>query len=187
MLLTITSTARPATDLGYLLHKNPAAIRTVELSWGHASVFYPEATDDRCTAALMLDIDPIGLVRRGRGRSSFALADYVNDRPYSASSFMSVAIAKLFGTALTGRSDERPDLAASALPLEARLPVVPCRGGEPLVRRLFEPLGDHVTASAIPLDERFAAWGDSRYVDLQLRGEVTVRDFLSDTSTSSCP
>src|SRR5262245_51443303 len=121
MLLTITSTARPATDLGYLLHKNPAAVRRVEMSWGQASVFYPEATEDRCTAALQLDIDPIALVRRGRGRPAFALADYVNDRPYAASSFMSVAIAKLFGTAMTGRSDERPELAATALPVEARL------------------------------------------------------------------
>jgi 3' terminal RNA ribose 2'-O-methyltransferase Hen1 len=178
MLLTITSTARPATDLGYLLHKNPAAIRTVDLSWGTASVFYPEATETRCTAALMLDIDPIALVRRGRGRPAFALAEYVNDRPYAASSFMSVAIAKLFGTALTGRSDERPDLAATALPMEARVPVVPCRGGEPLVRRLFEPLGYEVTTTAIMLDRQFESWGDSRYVDLELRSSITVRDLL---------
>src|SRR5439155_487597 len=120
MLLTITSTQRPATDLGFLLHKNPANVRTVAMSFGDAHVFYPVATDERCTAALMLEVDPIALVRRGRGGEAFALAQYVNDRPYAASSFMSVAIAKLFGTAMSGRSDDRPELAAGPLPLEVR-------------------------------------------------------------------
>lgn len=128
MLLTITSTMQPATDLGFLLHKNPQNVRSVDLSYGRAHVVYPEASEERCTAALILEVDPIGLVRRGRGRQAFALADYVNDRPYVASSFMSVAIAKLFGTALSGRSEDRPELAEASIPLEAHLPVVPCRG-----------------------------------------------------------
>jgi 3' terminal RNA ribose 2'-O-methyltransferase Hen1 len=179
MLLTITNTARPATDLGFLLHKNPANVRSVNLAFGQAHVFYPEATEERCTAALLLQIDPIGLVRRGRRRASFALADYVNDRPYVASSFMTVAIAKLFGTAIAGRADgERPELAGLPLPLEARLPVIPCRGGEPLARRLFEPLGYELEVSALPLDERFPRWGDSRYLDLTIRGSLPVRDLL---------
>ena len=135
MLLTITSTTEPATDLGFLLHKNPAAVRTVDLAFGKAHVFYPEATATRCTAALLVEIDPVGLVRRGRGSQFFSLADYVNDRPYVASSFMSVAIAKLFGTALSGRSDDRPELADTPIPLEAHLPAVPCRGGEALIQR----------------------------------------------------
>jgi len=60
MLLTITSTKPPATDLGYLLHKNPNRVQSFELSFGKAHVFYPEATNARCTAALLLDVDPVG-------------------------------------------------------------------------------------------------------------------------------
>ncbi len=67
MLLTITTTHRPATDLGYLLHKHPDAVRTVDLAFGPAHVFFPEASDERCTAALLLEVDPVGLIRRDRG------------------------------------------------------------------------------------------------------------------------
>jgi 3' terminal RNA ribose 2'-O-methyltransferase Hen1 len=178
MLLTITSSTRPATDLGFLLHKNPANVRSVKLAFGEAHVFYPEASEERCTAALLLEIDPISLVRRGRGASDFALAEYVNDRPYVASSFMSVAISKVFGTALSGRSPERQELADSALELTARIPVVPCSGGEPLLRRLFEPLGYEVDARPIPLDDNFPQWGDSRYFDVELRVTAKLRDVL---------
>src|SRR4051812_24053113 len=122
MLLTLSTTIRPATDLGYLLHKHPARAQSGALTFGRAHVFYPEATEERCTAALLLDIDPIGLVR-GRGAESGPLAQYVNDRPYVASSFLSVALTEMFGTALAGRCQARPELAASAIPLEARLEV----------------------------------------------------------------
>src|SRR5918997_1392600 len=143
MLLTIRTTYRPATDLGFLLHKNPARVQSFSQSFGRAHVFYPEASDDACTAALLLDVDPVALVRGRRGPSGEgrALDQYVNDRPYVASSFLSVAISDVFGTAMGGRSKERPELAATAIPLVARLAVVPCRGGEPFLRRLFEPLG----------------------------------------------
>jgi 3' terminal RNA ribose 2'-O-methyltransferase Hen1 len=178
MLLTITNTAAPATDLGFVLHKNPANVRSVDLSFGRAHVFYPEASPDRCTAALLLRIDPVGLVRRGR-RGSFALSDYVNDRPYVASSFLTVAIAKVFGSTLSGRSDRRrPELAERSLPLEAHLPVVPCRGGEALVRRLFEPLGYELEVRPLALDERFPAWGESRYLDLTIRADLPARDLV---------
>src|SRR5215831_19093138 len=165
MLLTITNTQPPATDLGYLLHKNPARLQSFDLSFGRAYVFYPEATDESCTAALLLDVDPVGLVRnrRGPGGEGHALEHYVNDRPYVASSFLSVALAQVFGTALSGRSKERPELAARALPLEARLSVLPCRGGEAFLRRLFEPLGYEVHARPHVLDEKNADWGPSRY------------------------
>jgi 3' terminal RNA ribose 2'-O-methyltransferase Hen1 len=175
---TSTSTTPPATDHGFVLHKNPANVRSVDLAFGTAHVFYPEAGDDRCTAALFVEVDPIGLVRRGRDRSPFSLADYVNDRPYVASSFMSTAIAKLFGTALSGRSTERPELAERPVQLEAHLPVVPCRSGAELVHELFGPLGYEVTTAAIPLDETVPEWGDSRYLDMTLRGEMPVRDLL---------
>src|SRR5690242_17439055 len=119
MLLTITSTHTNAADLGYLLHKNPARCQSFELSFGKAHVFYPEATAQRCTAALLLDVDPVGLVRNRRGPSGegFQLEQYVNDRPYVASSFLSVAIAQVFGSALSGKSKDRPELVASKLPL----------------------------------------------------------------------
>src|ERR1700750_2925004 len=106
MLLTITSTTMPATDLGYLLHKNPSRVQSFPLSFGQAHVFYPEASHDRCTVALLLDVDPVGLVRNRRGPSGegFSLEQYVNNRPYVASSFMSVAIAEVFGSALSGNS-----------------------------------------------------------------------------------
>src|SRR3954452_17471121 len=136
MLLTITTTRQPATDLGYLLHKNPARPQSFPLSFGQAHVYYPEAAPERCTAALLLDVDPVGLVRNRRGPAgeAHALQQYVNDRPYVASSFLSVAIAQVYGSALAGRSKERPGLAGTPLPLEARLAVLPCRGGEGFLR-----------------------------------------------------
>jgi 3' terminal RNA ribose 2'-O-methyltransferase Hen1 len=179
MLLTISTTHRPATDLGFLLHKNPGNVRSVALSFGDAHVFYPEATEDRCTVALLLEVDPIALVRRKRGGEAFALAQYVNDRPYASSSFTSVAIAKLFGTAMGGRSDDRPELAATPIPLEVRIPVLPAEGGEELVRRLFEPLGYALDAAPIPLDPAFPEWGSSRYLDVRLRGTLLLRDLLT--------
>jgi 3' terminal RNA ribose 2'-O-methyltransferase Hen1 len=180
MLLTLTTTHRPATDLGYLLHKNPAALRSVDVWFGKAHVFYPEATDERCTAALLIDVDPIGLVRRkSRGAELASLEPYVNDRPYAVSSFMSVALAKLFGTAMAGRSAERQELADSPLPLDVRIPALPCRGGEELLRRLFEPLGYDVSATPIPLDEQFPEWGDSPYLETQLQTTARVADVLN--------
>src|SRR5918997_7068782 len=125
MLLTITNTRAPATDLGYLLHKNPARAQSFELPFGTAHVFYPEASSGRCTAALLLDVDPVGLVRGGDG----TLRQYVNDRPYVASSFLSVAISRVYGSALSGKSKERPELASTPLSLRARISVLPCRGG----------------------------------------------------------
>jgi 3' terminal RNA ribose 2'-O-methyltransferase Hen1 len=181
VLLTLTTTHRPATDLGFLLHKNPGAVRSVTLGFGEAHVFYPEATEDRCTAALLLEIDPIELVRgrKGSASPSAALAQYVNDRPYVASSFMSVAIAKLFGSAMGGRSTDRQELADTAIPLEVRIPVLPCRGGETALRRLFEPLGYEVSAAPIALDERFPDWGTSRYLDATLSATCRVADLLN--------
>src|SRR5438876_11256400 len=155
MLLTITTTYSPATDLGYLLYKNPARAQTFELNFGQARVFYPEATAERCTAALLLEIDPVGLVRNRRGPAGegFSLEQYVDDRPYVASSFLSVAISQVFGSALAGNSRERPELANTPIPLSAKLSVLPCRGGETFLRRLFEPLGYTVAATQHVLDE----------------------------------
>ncbi len=179
MLLTISTTHRPATDLGFLLHKHPDRVQTFSVPFGEAHVFYPEASAERCMATLLLDVDPVGLVRRGRGVSSFALAEYVNDRPYVASSFLSVALVNVFKTAMAGRCEGHEELAASTIPLEASLPAVPARGGEALVRRLFEPLGYAVEVTAISLDPDFPDWGDSRHVGLRLAAEVRLADLLN--------
>jgi 3' terminal RNA ribose 2'-O-methyltransferase Hen1 len=181
VLLTISTTHRPATDLGYLLVKNPARCQSFGLAFGHAHVFYPEASDERCTAALLLDIDPVALVRGWRGPTGDEglLGRYVNDRPYVASSFLSVAIARVFGSAMKGGSKDRPELAASALPFEIEMATVPCRGGEALLRRLFEPLGYTVAATRLPLDERFPEWGESVYFRVRLSATVKLADLLN--------
>ncbi|HLL90687.1 MAG TPA: 3' terminal RNA ribose 2'-O-methyltransferase Hen1, partial [Tepidisphaeraceae bacterium] len=181
MLLTLTTTHAPATDLGYLLHKNPARPQAFNLAFGTAHVFYPEASPARCTAALLLDIDPVGLVRNRRGPAGegFALEQYVNDRPYAASSFLSVAISQVFGSALAGNSKDRPELTKTPIPLVARLAVVPCRGGEAVLRGLFEPLGYAVSAVHHPLDEQFPEWGEGPYFTVELSATVTLHDLLT--------
>ena len=173
MLLTITTTREPATDLGFLLHKHPDRLQSFNVASGVAHVFYPEATSSRCTAALLLEVDPIALVR---GKDA-GLTQYVNDRPYAASSMLAVAIKEAFRTALTGRCDAQPDLARTPIPLELHVPALRCKGGPELAGRVFEPLGWTVAATAQPLDP--PEWGDSPYVDLRLTGTLTVKDALN--------
>ncbi|MFH8559573.1 3' terminal RNA ribose 2'-O-methyltransferase Hen1 [Streptomyces sp. NPDC017988] len=176
MFLTISTTGtpeRPATDLGFLLHKHPGKAQAFSTSYGTAHVFYPEATAGRCTAALLLEIDPVALVRRGKGKGrggapDAALARYVNDRPYAASSLLAVAIGAVFSSAMRGVCPARPERAALPLPLRVEVPALPAHGGADLVRALFAPLGWTVTVTPVPLDERFPQWGDSRYVGLVL-------------------
>jgi 3' terminal RNA ribose 2'-O-methyltransferase Hen1 len=178
--LTCTSTAPNATDLGYLLHKNPSRAQSFDLPVGTAHVFYPEAGPDRCTVALLLEVDPIALVRGKRfGGGGSVLAQYVNDRPYAASSMLAVALGRVFRTAMTGRCSARPDLEGKVLPLEIHVPAVPSDGGVELVRRLFAPRGWSVAAVAQPLDPEVPAWGESRYVDLRLAGALPLEQALS--------
>jgi 3' terminal RNA ribose 2'-O-methyltransferase Hen1 len=181
MLLTISTTHSPATDLGYLLHKNPARVQTEELSFGKAYIFYPQADTERCTVAVLLEVDPIALVRGRRGPAGEGgqLEQYVNDRPYAANSFLSVALGRLFSTALSGRSKERQVLSESPIPLIAKLPVVAARGGADLVRRLFEPLGYTVSTSGSLLDEQFPGWGESPYIDVEITGNARLQDLLT--------
>jgi len=181
VLVTLSTTHVPATDLGFLLHKNPARAQQVEVSTGTAHVFYPEANENRCTAALLLEVDPIGLVRTARagGGEGAALAQHVNDRPYAASSLLAVALGKAFSSARRGMSKERPELVEVALPLEVHIPALSCRGGVEMAHRFFAPLGWRVDAAAVPLDETQPDWGDSRYVDLRLSGELRLADALN--------
>ncbi|MFE7857408.1 3' terminal RNA ribose 2'-O-methyltransferase Hen1 [Streptomyces sp. NPDC057403] len=180
MFLTITTTGtpeRPATDLGFLLHKHPDKAQAFSTSYGTAHVLYPEADDQRCTAALLLEVDAVALVRRGKGKGrggapDAALAQYVNDRPYAASSLLAVALSGVFSSAMKGVCRARPELPGQKRPLRVEIPAVPARGGPGLVQRLFEPLGWTVTAEPVALDTEFPEWGDSRYVRLLLESET---------------
>jgi 3' terminal RNA ribose 2'-O-methyltransferase Hen1 len=178
MLLKITNTSPPATDIGYLLGKHPERVQSSTLPFGVAHVFYPEANDARCSVVLMVDVDPVWLVR-GTGERSGPLAQYVNDRPYAASSLLAVAMARVLATAMSGHSATRPELAAAALRLEAHLPVLRCRAGEAMLRRLFEPLGYETNIAQHALDEHHPEWGQSDFFALTLSGDVRLADLLT--------
>ncbi len=142
-------------------------------------MFYPECHEEATTAALLLEVDPVGLVRGKNREQSFLLGQYVNDRPYVASSLLSVAISQVFSSAMNGRCKDRPELTSQALPLTARIDVLPVRGGEDLVRQLFEPLGYAVTATRHPLDEQYPEWGESPYYSVTLTGHTTLANLLT--------
>lgn len=178
MLLTIRNTRAPVDDLGWLLHKHPGKAQSFDVGFGRVHVFYPELTDAACTAALLLDVDPVRLVRGG-GAAEGLLAQYVNDRPYAASSLMSVAIAQVLRSALTGQSKERAELVQRPLELTATLPVLPCRGGEPLLRALFEPLGYAVRARAVALGEDEHLRDGGPYLAVELARTAPLRELLS--------
>jgi SAM-dependent methyltransferase len=183
MLVTISTAPPdgaqwPATDLGFLLAKNPATVQGFSHGFGRSRVFYPEATAARCTAALYLEIDPIGLIKtRNLDSADFSLSQYVNDRPYAAGSLLAGAIGQVFGTAIRGTSKDRPELAATAIPLTLRLPAV--AASPAFIERVFGPLGWSVTATPLPLDPAFPEWGASRYSELTLEGVARVSDALS--------
>jgi len=180
MLLTISTTHQPATDLGFLLHKNPArSSQSLDLAFGQAHMFYPEVGDTRCTFALLLDLNPVELVRGGEKGGGGLLDQYVNDRPYAASSFLSVAIARCLRTALGGRCDQLPDLVGQAIPLEAMVTPLPVRGEPELIARLFAPLGYEIEVEPVPLDEAHPEWGTSAYVTLRLRAECRLADLIN--------
>lgn len=187
MFLTISTTGtpeRPATDLGFLLHKHPDRTQAFSTSYGKAHVLYPEADAERCTAALLLEVDAVALVRRGKGKGrggapDAALAQYVNDRPYAASSLLAVALNDVFSSAVRGQCKARPELPEQTRPLRVEIPALPARGGPDLVVALFEPLGWTVTAEPVALDTQFPEWGASRYVRLVLESEsLTLAEAL---------
>ncbi|MEM1008503.1 MAG: 3' terminal RNA ribose 2'-O-methyltransferase Hen1, partial [Myxococcota bacterium] len=178
MFLTLSTTHAPATDLGYLLEKHPDRIHRRSLPFGEVLAFFPQATEHRCTIACFLDIDPIGLVRRSNDANSFALEQYVNDRPYCACSFFSVALIRMFGSALKGKSRERPELTQQNLPWEVHIPTLPSRGGAALASRLFAPLGYIVEATQEILDPHMPGWGSAPYLSLTLKAHCTLQTLL---------
>jgi 3' terminal RNA ribose 2'-O-methyltransferase Hen1 len=166
--------------MGYLLLKNPARAHSFDLPFGKAHVFYPELADDRSTACLLLDIDPVARVRgRSTSAAEGAFDQYVNDRPYVSSSFLSVAISRVFGTAMGGRSKDRQELADTPLDWTALIAVAPCREGESFIRSLFEPLGYAVKTERHPLDERFPEWGEGSYYSIRITGSKRLQDLLT--------
>lgn len=179
MLLTITYTGKQTQNLGYLLHKNPYRAQSFDLSFGHAYVFYPEVSDEKNTAALLLDINPIDLARGKLGTRDGGLFDYVNDRPYVSSSFMSTALSRVFNTAMSGKCDKNQELADTPINLTACIHMLPCRGTEELPKEIFEPLGYTVETRTSILDEKFPEWGDSAYIDLTISGTVTLSGLLN--------
>ena len=179
MLLSITTTCPAAPDLSFLLHKHPGRFQSFDLSFGQAHVFYPECAAERSTACLLLDVDPVGMVRGKRSSQGFSLGQYVNDRPYAASSLLSVAISQVFGSAMQGRCKDRPELVETPLPLSARIDVLPVRGGEGFLHRLFEPLGYSIEADRQPLDERFPEWGESPYFSVTVSGTKKLSELLT--------
>lgn len=164
MILKISTTHQPATDLGYLLHKNPSRLHEETFPFGKGFVLFPEISDQKAEAALVLDVDPVGLVRGGS-----TYDQYVNDRPYTASSFLSSAMLAFFSTAMSGRSKERQEVADSEIPLEFELPVLRMKSGEEFVRGLFEPLGYEL---------EFVAVG-GKFVTLKGKITTRIRDFLT--------
>lgn len=183
MLLTISTTGDepgrgggpPATDLGFVLHKHPDNVRTISTTAGRAMVFWPEAATDRATMATLVDVDPIGLVRRGRAQP---LAAYVNDRPYVASSFLSVALGRLFRSAMNGDCPSRPDLVEHRWSVTVRVPAVPVGGDRRIIDHLFSPLGYRAHLEVPLLDDAFPAWGSAGVGNLTLQGRATMRDLL---------
>ncbi|MEO1204962.1 MAG: 3' terminal RNA ribose 2'-O-methyltransferase Hen1 [Pseudomonadota bacterium] len=183
MILTLTTTHQPATDLGFLLHKNPDRLHQMDVGFGTAHLFFPDAKTELATFAMVLDIDAVDLVR-GRGeKDQGLLQSYVNDRPYAVSSFLSVAIAKTLRNALQGASKERQGLADQAIPLEAQVMPLPVRGDDGTLHRLFGPLGYEIETETIPLDEQLIelgdAWAQGPYVKLTLRATCRLRDMLA--------
>jgi 3' terminal RNA ribose 2'-O-methyltransferase Hen1 len=178
MLLEITTTHNPATDLGFLLNKHPGRLQSVELAVGKAHVFYPEANENTCTASLLLDINPIDLVRT-RGQSAFLQEHYVNDRPYTSNSFLSTAITKAFGSAMNGTAKGKPELVDTPIPLKvtAHSLKVDCDKG--YLNKLFAPLGYTVKVETLPLDERFPVWGESKAMNLKIEKTTTLKELLS--------
>ncbi len=179
MLLTITYEGENTQELGFLLHKNPERAQQFELSYGKAYVFYPEVSDERTTVALLLDIDPLDLARGKIGSRDGGLFDYVNDRPYASTSFLSTAIARVFGTAMNGRCDKRQELADTPLKLTACLSCLRDGGDTALAGELFGPLGYTVETSRTQLDDSFPEWGPSPYINLTIRGTVRLSELLN--------
>jgi 3' terminal RNA ribose 2'-O-methyltransferase Hen1 len=177
MLLTLTCTAPDATRFGYLLGKHPDSVFERSFSLGRITVFYLVASAERMTVAMVVEVDPVGLVRRP---AQFAgLDQYVNDRPCVASSIMSVALNEAFSTALAGKCKQHPELILERPRWTIEVPAIACDAGADLIERVFAPLGYTVTSNRLPLDAYFPSWGEADIYAVRLEGEQTGPDMLA--------
>lgn len=178
MLLTISTTHRPATDIGYLLGKHPDRCQTFQFPWANAHVFYPEASEERCTIALAVDLLTHKLTPQNRGTAHSRQEHYVNDRPYAATSHLALIMNQLFSQAAAAHNKEKPELSLTPIPLTAWLPTVPRGNRTNLVEDLFEPLGYAVTATPLPIDPERPQSGTTRHVELTLENTITLSELL---------
>ncbi|WP_030148917.1 3' terminal RNA ribose 2'-O-methyltransferase Hen1 [Mycetocola saprophilus] len=177
MYLSITLTGSHASGLNHLLHKHPDRVHRREKNGSTATVFTPVFEPDRVTVGLLLEVDPIGLVRgQGAARDSFTLGQYVNDRPYAANSLLAVALRQSFSTAFAGNSTARADIVDIPLPLRFEIPALP---GDTLIRELFEPLGWRVSETEVPLDPEIPAWGSAAVRRVVLEQDIVLARALS--------
>ena len=160
-----------ARDLGFLLHKHPDHVHTKKTSAGDATIFYPEISEERTTAVMHLEVDPVGLVRGKNQQSDGLLAQYVNDRPYVANSFLSVAMGRSFAQTMAGKSKDRQKLADQRLDFEIRILPVALAGDRELLSSLFEPLG-YTILSPETVD-------DQMVIDLRLSAKLRLADILN--------
>lgn len=177
VLLTITTTHRPATDLGHLLHQQPDRVQASRQSFDDATVLYPTAEQDRCTAALLLQVDAVRLAKsRAGGAADFSLGEYVSNRCCAASSLLAVAPGRVCSPTRCGARQVHAD---TEVPLDIVIPVLPCRGGPRIAQRIFEPLGWQVEAKSVPLGRDHPGGDDSRHVRLRLTGVRRLADALN--------
>ncbi|MCB9235295.1 MAG: 3' terminal RNA ribose 2'-O-methyltransferase Hen1 [Bacteroidia bacterium] len=177
MLLTLFAQHQPASDLGYLYHKHPQKVQEFDLRKGKATVFYPHQSETEISLCLLVEADPVGLVR-SNSNDTFALRQYVNDRPYVASSLMSSALSQVLRNAMNGSCKDRPDLVDHPFELRAELSALPAPGPS-LIHELFEPLGYTVETASVPLDSNWPEWGDAKYFRVVISGKCRVQDLLT--------
>jgi len=178
MLLEISTTHNPATDLGFLLHKHPDKVQEIDLAIGKAHIFYPEANQNRCTICLLLDINPIEVIKSKKNIRNFLQENYVNDRTYTSNSFMSTAIVKAFGSAINGTCHTRPELPETKMPFEVKLHAINVEN-ESQLKELFEPLGYEINYQKYDVDSQFVEWGKSKTITLSLKKTTTLQELLS--------
>ncbi|MFN9461864.1 MAG: 3' terminal RNA ribose 2'-O-methyltransferase Hen1, partial [Planctomycetota bacterium] len=179
VLLTLETAGPDASKISYLLHKHPDKVQSFTMSFGKVHVYYPKYQHDSAVACMLLDVDPVGMVRGAYRESDFMLGQYVNDRPFVASSFMSVAIAQVYSSALSGKCKDEPSLPQTPFPWTARIDSLATRGDSQWVEKVFSPLGYQVTTHSQLLDPEFPQWGESPYIQTVLSKTCLLSELLT--------
>ena len=180
VLLLLTTTRRPATDLGRLLALESGEVHEFAVPGGIATLHLPEVSAHRCTAAVFLEWhhrgSDLGDDQAGAGGRAPVPAHVTSD-------MLADAVSLVFRNALAGASGHRyPHLLRAALPLEIVIPQFPCQAGVHLAERLFGPLGWRVLVDPVLLDARHPEWGDTGHSALTLRGTISLADAVTHLS-----